>query len=259
MSNLILPFLPENLESLHGHEQEIHTKAILYINSQSVLKEHLELIQECLNVLYGMLTVHQQRTDDELTLQYLGIRMFNTVVASTKLLLIGYYQVSFAVQRDLLETGFLLDYFASFPQQVSLWKQATDEQLERDFSPVVIRKALDNRDKAQGRKRKEIYKRLCKYASHPSYPGFKLVAPKGLGEIGPFYDEKYLGSSLGELVLRAPYFVLIFLTYFKQLPSNFLKPHTQFLIKYKSWAQKYLKADLSHIDIESVEQLLQLL
>ena len=259
MSNLILPFLPQNLESLHEHERETHSKAVLYINSQSGLKAHLELIQEGLNVLYDMLTVHRQRTDDELTLQYLGIRMFNTVVASLKLLLAGYYQVSFAVQRDLLETGFLLDYFASFPQQVTLWKQATDEQLERDFRPSVIREALDNQDKVWGRKRKEIYKRLCKYASHPSYPGFKLVAPKGLGEIGPFYDEKYLSSSLGELVLRAPYFVLIFLTHFKQLPSEFLKPHTQFLVRYKSWAEKYLKTDLSHVDIESAEQLLQLL
>ncbi len=259
MSELILPALPGNLESLHTEEETIRTKSVLYVNAEPELKEHSELIQDSLNVLFDMLDMHHHRTDDELTIQYLGIRLFNSAVASLKLMLSGYYQLSFSLQRDIVETGFLVDYLSEFPAEIMKWKAASDRDSEVKYKPSVIREALDKRDKVTGKKRGQIYGALCKYASHPSYQGFKLLAPEGLGKIGPFYDEKSLKAALGELVQRSPFFTLVFLTHFKKLPEQFLKPHISFLSRYKAWGQKYLKVDLSHIDVETAQQLLELL
>ena len=50
-------------------------------------------------------------TDDGLTIQLFGIRLFNASASALALMLAGYYQNSLTLLRDLLETGFLLHYF----------------------------------------------------------------------------------------------------------------------------------------------------
>jgi hypothetical protein len=62
--------------------------------------------------------------DDELTLQLLGIRLFNAAGAALKLALSGYYQKGFDARRDILETGFLVDYLTTFPEKIAEWKAA---------------------------------------------------------------------------------------------------------------------------------------
>lgn len=258
-ASIITPWLPNNLESLHKHEEELRTKSILHINGDGSLKEHMQLVQEALDMLHDIVKVYKQQTDDELTVQYLGIRLFNTIVSSNKLMLSGYYQNALALQRDIIESGFLLEYLGAFPEQIAVWKSSDDEQRHTIFKPSAIRKALDNRKQVKGGKRGQIYKRLCEYASHPTYKGFKLVAPKGLGEIGPFYDEKYLAAVLGELVLRVPYFTLVFTGHFKHLPVGFLKTRTNYMLGVKRWSEKYLKLDFKNVDVDNLEQVLTFL
>lgn len=48
-SDIITPWLPENLESLHKHEEEIRTKSVLEINSDKELKDQLVITQESLS------------------------------------------------------------------------------------------------------------------------------------------------------------------------------------------------------------------
>ena len=72
-SNLILPWLPENLESLNKQEEENRTQSILQINADSKLKDHLEIVYVSLNMLYNITISYKNQTDDELTIQYIGI------------------------------------------------------------------------------------------------------------------------------------------------------------------------------------------
>ena len=117
---LILPWLPEQFESLNKEEDRIRTRSILQINSEPDLKAHLEIIQASLNILFHLSIDYKNQTDDEQTIQFLGIRLFNTIIISLKLLLTGYYQGSAFIQRDILETGFLLDYFTIDPSKISI-------------------------------------------------------------------------------------------------------------------------------------------
>jgi len=100
---LILPYeLPEKLQSLYKHEEDIHKQSIFEINKDQKLSDHLEIVQASLEMIFNLNMGYENRTDNELTIQCLGTRLFNSVVSSLKLLLAGYYQNSFALQRDIL-------------------------------------------------------------------------------------------------------------------------------------------------------------
>jgi hypothetical protein len=52
-------------------------------------------VAEAMNAIYAFTHDHEHGSDNELTLQYLGIRLFNAAGASVKLALSGYYQKAF--------------------------------------------------------------------------------------------------------------------------------------------------------------------
>lgn len=253
-AEIITPYLTDNLESLNKYEGELHTKSVLEINSEPQLKDQLIIIQESLNLIFDLTKSYKSQNDNELTIQYIGIRLFNSIVVSLKLLLSGYYQASATIQRDILETGFLLDYFLSNQEKIEEWKKSTNKGRNQKFKPVIIREALDKRDGFKEKKRMRAYQLLCEIAAHPTYPGFQMVSPKGLGELGPFFDKKYLKATIEELSLRVPLFVIIYLSHFKKLPTDFLKARTDYLLHLKSWAQKYLGSDMSNIDVEKISE-----
>lgn len=114
-TEIITPWLPENLDSLHKHEEELRTKSILEINADQNLKDQLIIVQESINMIYDFTKSFETKKAMELTIQYLGARLFNSIVTAIKLMLSGYYQSSVMFQRDVLEIGFLLDYLTLSP------------------------------------------------------------------------------------------------------------------------------------------------
>jgi hypothetical protein len=65
---------------------------------------------------------HTSRSDAEATTQMLGVRLFNAAASGLKLALSGYHQTAFNQARDIMETGFLLDYFRTSPDKIQVWK-----------------------------------------------------------------------------------------------------------------------------------------
>jgi hypothetical protein len=98
---------------------------------------------------------HPHGSEDELTLQYLGIRLFNAAGASVKLALSGYYQKAFDQVRDVIETYFLVDYLSTYPDEIDEWKRADRKKLTWYFSPARIRNELDKRDRYHERRADE--------------------------------------------------------------------------------------------------------
>jgi len=250
---LILPQLPNNLESLFKQEEDIRVKSILHINSDNDLKHHLEMVHDSLNLIFDLTIPYEPLSDDETTIQYLGLRLFNSIVCALKLLLSGYYQNSVALQRDILETGFLLDYFTIDASKIAEWKISDDAERYRKFKPKLVREALDARDGFTGKKRGEIYKMMCEYATHPSLSGVKLVTSSGGARIGAFLDLPLLKAILEELVLRVPHSALVYLHHFKNLPTQYLKLQIDFFDKVKNWSVKYRNIDLSKIDMQTLK------
>jgi hypothetical protein len=60
-------------------------------------------VAEAMNAIYVFTHDHDHESENELTLQYLGIRLFNVAGASVKLALSGYYQNAFHIELSLTE------------------------------------------------------------------------------------------------------------------------------------------------------------
>jgi hypothetical protein len=249
MSNreLILPRLPPNLENLHKEEERVRTEALLAIDADVAAKDHVNLIEASLDTIHAFTTMYERRTEDELTIQLLGIRLFNATVSAFGLILGGYYQNSVILLRDLLETGFLVDYLAIDRNKIQEWRRSSDKERQHQFAPLKVREALDEHDNASGKKRGQIYKLMCNYGAHPTFAGFRLVSPNGRGEIGTFYNEKFLKSLLEELVKNVSYFALVYSGHFSNVDPPLLKGKAEFLNDLKEWAAKYLSTEFKRI------------
>jgi hypothetical protein len=159
-------------------------------------------------------------------------------------MLAGYYQNSVTMLRDLLETGFLIDYFAIDHAKILEWRQSNEKERKRKFEPAKIRRALDAHNKATGEKRAQIYKLMCNYGAHPTYEGFRLVNPAGFAEIGPFFNRKFLKGLLEELVKHLSYSSWVYAEHFPGASNGLLKGKAEFMNELVAWAKKYLGADI---------------
>ena len=174
---IIIPDLPENLRTLFEQEEKNLKESVAKIFSYSSLEDHLKIIYKSLNIIFDFTISYKNRNDNELVMQYLGIRLFNSTTVALKLLLYGYYQNSVMHQRDVLEAGFLIDYLSTYDSKIQEWKESSRENRLKNYNPRVIREALDKRDGIGQSKRYEIYTIMCEYAAHPTFKGNKLVAP----------------------------------------------------------------------------------
>jgi len=230
----------DNLESLHTHEEELRAKSLAFIKTDAKLSEHWTVVSEAMNVIYAFSHDHPHQSDNELTLQYLGIRLFNAAGASIKLALSGYYQKAFDQVRDILETYFLVDYLTTYPAKISEWKEADKKKRMAEFGPGFIRNALDKRDNYSSGARKKTYDAISEAATHASYRGFSLfMNDKNLGETGPFYNEKKLSAWLGELVTRLSHAAVILASDAEGQDVKLLATRAHFLEVVNAWMAKY--------------------
>ena len=157
-----------------------------------------------MNAIYAFTHDHVHGSENELTLQYLGIRLFNAAGASIKLAFSGYYQKAFDQVRDVIETYFLVDFLSTYPDKIDEWKLADKKTRISHFGPQLNPNALDKRDGYTSGERKRIYDLISELASHASYRGISLITmgPDNMAQVGPFFDEKKLATWLKEMAIR---------------------------------------------------------
>lgn len=235
--------LPENLITLHTHEEKIRADSLHLITQNQNFSDHLSMIHGAMAIIYAIAHDHAKVSDDELTVQYLGLRLFNSMASSLKLGLSGYYQSAFALVRDIFEMVALLDFFHSSPDQIAVWKASDKKQRIAKFGPGAIRNALNEMDKFSGNRRKEMYDRLSEYASHATAPGFQLLAPEGLGQIGPFLSERYLKAWLEEAVKFLVLGATIFMDHFPNVEPPLLLEKAGFLQQATRWREQYMRGN----------------
>jgi hypothetical protein len=228
----------KNLHSLHEHEETLRDESLGLLAKDTKHAEMLFLVANAMGILFGFCHDHKAEGDDELTLQYFGLRIFNAAGASIKLALTGYAQQALVHTRDIMEVAFLLDYFSTFPAEISLWKSADERTLKTTFAPVHIREALDARDGNKEQKRRKVYSLLSTYASHATYAGFTMTMKDGEGQLGPFVDERKLKAWLQELALRLLPAAEIFGRHFPTAPAAVLSLYRSYAHQVIEWAEK---------------------
>ena len=174
--------------------------ALELVAADQRLKLHVRVVENAMDLAD---LLRQVPTDDEdmKVIQVLGMRTFNAFGASLKLVLSGYSQNSALIVRDILETVFLLNLFSGDRTLIGRWRVADDRTRKRGFSPVAVRKALDERDGFEGRKREEIYRMFSELAAHPTMKSVYMMRPQKDGDavIGPFIAADSLEAVLSEM------------------------------------------------------------
>jgi hypothetical protein len=231
--------LESNLATLHRKEERLRSEHLKLIEKREDLGDHIKLIQDAMNVIWAFTHDHTHRSDDELTLQFLGIRLFNTAASSIKLAHAGYYQNAFSALRDLLETYFLVDYLCSNRHQISEWRAASNEELRGRFGPNAIRQALDKRDGFKEGKRKIIYDLISHHATHATPSGFRMTVKDQLGEIGPFYSEENFVAWIQEAVKMLSHVGIIFASAFTEVEDRFLLLKSDYIQDLNAWKRKH--------------------
>lgn len=232
--------MSDNLASLHAEEERLRVQQLALIDGREALRDHFNIVREAMNVIYGLTHDHPHNSDDELTLQFLGIRLFNSAASSIKLALSGYYQNAFQHLRDILETYFLIDYLLTYREKIPVWKVADRKQLMAEFGPGAIRTALDKRDSFTGGKRKQIYDLISSHATHVTYRGFRMTTKNTLGEIGPFVGEENLQAWLEEMAKALTHAGVIYSSHFADIGLPLLRVKEKYIADVTAWRDKYL-------------------
>jgi hypothetical protein len=235
--------MDDNLDSLHAFEEKLRADHKALVRTREDLSDHVGLVKSAMNILHALTKEHDHRSDDELTLQLLGLRLFNTMAASIKLSYAGYYQNAFSALRDFLEAYFLLDYLAAHPHEIAAWRAADKKTLRHRYGPAAIRQALDKRDGLKQAKRKELYDLMSHVATHATPSGFRLATKDGLGEIGPFFDQDKFQAWAEEAAKMAGHAGVIFGHAIKQHDRKLLPVKDAYLENLGGWRQKYLQGD----------------
>lgn len=231
----------DSLASLHRHEELIRAESLEAIERDAALSDHLDIVGEAMNIIYAFANDHIHGSDDELTLQYLGVRLFNAAGASVKLALSGYYQKAFVHLRDIIETYFLVDYLRGHPEKIIEWKDADKKKRIAEFGPGAIRSALDKRDGYTSGERKRIYDLISEFASHATYSGVALTASSSanLVQVGPFFDEAKLVAWVQELAMRLSHAAAILVSDAKGKDVALLKARAHYLDVVNRWWSNY--------------------
>jgi hypothetical protein len=192
---------PEIFDQLHEGEASIRGKTKEAIARSNDLLWHFNAIAAAMTAIDHFSRSYAHTGDDELTIQLLGARLFNSSAGAVQGLMGGYYQNSVILQRDLLEVTFLIDFFRSNGERIAEWRGCTEGERNKKFSAYLIRTALDDRDGFTERKREAHYKLLCSAGAHASWQGFALLQPThgGKARVGPYFAERALDAAALEL------------------------------------------------------------
>lgn len=233
--------LPENVQLWHQDEERLRAQSLEFIERNQALADHLELIHDAMYVLVHFCCQHGRRGEDELAIQFLGIRLLNATAAALKLVLSGYYQPALHLLRDLLETANLLDYFRIEPGKIAEWR-AADDKGQKVFTPFKVRQALEKHPSHAGERRDLPYKMLSAYAAHPTFKGAGLLADDKEFKAGPFMDVGLLGDWLLQAAAWLGHGTLAFSEHLQTLTPELQTEKAVLVSATLAWRDKYLVA-----------------
>ena len=196
--------IPENMNRISDGEEQIRRLSVSAIEADEELLDHVELIEAVMDHI-DFFGKRPAADLDQETIQLLGARVFNDLASAYGQLTRGYYQLAAATLRDVMEIVYLWGWFDRDRARITEWRESDDKKRREIFSPVKVRKFLDDFDGFTEGKRGSAYKMFCEYAAHATWQGFILMRPTEGGQVimGPFFDAPMLKSLLEEMAQLA--------------------------------------------------------
>jgi len=229
--------LLKNLQIRLNDEGDLYKESLKYVLQTKEQTEQLLLYGFTQKVCAKVILIpHNLLTEDQKTVAYIGARIFNDASVAFTSLMTGYYQASLAIVRDLVEIEFLLDYFCSFPEQIEMWRKASNKERYKNYAPNKLYEKLDQRDGLTMGNRKKLYQFLCEYASHATYPGTSRIAKNNTVIFGGFFDEQKLSESLTMINEHLGFAVMSLTRLMPNSDPEIMKMNIQFLT---NWGEQF--------------------
>ena len=250
------------IQHLHKAEEFVRAQNIDHIQSNEILSFHIHMIEKSMDLIDYFSRQYDSENDEQKTIQILGLQIFNQSASALKLILSGYYHASISLNRSLLETMFLLDYFSTDKTLITKWNK-NDKNTRKTggiFSPFEIRNNLDKRDGFNNKKRFQHYERLCELGTHPTPTSFVMLKPIPEGDFycGPFFASEMIKSSIEELVLVAIQIAGHFSQFFKAKKLDDYRVTISFMETQDLWNKRFYKTASKHLEIDELKKLLNL-
>lgn len=233
----------ENLQRLSDRQSEIRAASLKAVASDAELADHAEIVEFWMDTLLSYSTKYKAQDADVLTIQLLGIRLFNSSACAMTLLTGGFYQNALSHVRDILETGFLIDDFTLNKSHISEWRESSDRERYKKFRPKAVRTRLDARDGFAEKRRGQAYADLSSASIHATWHGFNLLCSGDhTAKAGPFFDNTLLKAILEELTQRLAGGIMNFCSLF-QVQNFPVEAHQMALARTNAWRQKYMTSN----------------
>ncbi len=232
------------IQHLHKAEEFVRAQNIDHIQSNEILSFHIHMIEKSMDLIDYFSRQYESENDEQKTIQILGLQIFNQSASALKLILSGYYHASISLNRSLLETMFLLDYFSTDNALIKEWNNNNkNSRAKGKFSPPKVRIALDNRDGFAENKRYQHYNRLCELGTHPTPVSFVMLKPIPEGDFycGPFFAPEMIKASIEELVLVAIQIAGHFSQFFKAKKLDDYRVTISFMETQDLWNKRFYK------------------
>lgn len=250
--------LPANLVGLYDQEEQLRQIALRWIAENTDLKDHVAVAEKAMDLLHYTIHHGPSTTDDQRAVLQLGARVFNDMGAAWKLVASGYFQVALMIQRDVIETVGLVEFFRLKPELVEVWRTADERTRSDTFKPWKVRKALDDAMGQGPSKRGAIYAKFSRLATHPTIEGLQLLCPNGKdAAVGPYMELKQLRALLEEhakLALQAG------MTFNIILPIGFQEARVMahsMITAMMDWMERYHGSKFSAEDRSNTDRLLE--
>jgi hypothetical protein len=258
MSEKLMVF-SENFDLLHKGEEFIRSKSKEAIQKSDVLLLHLNMVAASTNLIDHFARAYSHQSEDQLVIQLLGIRLFNSTAGAVQGLMAGYYQNAVMQLRDILEVTFLLDYFRSDKTLISTWKGCSESDRNKQFSAFKVRTTLDERDGFTQKKRMEHYQLLCNLGAHASFQGFELLRPSagGYAHCGPYFADRALDATLSEMAKIVVGAAGVFTMFFVPRGALDLETKLHFMEAQSEWFEKFFGRPLDVGQIGEMRELLE--
>lgn len=214
----------------------------VFVHSNEDLLAHLKVIVSGLVFLQVLLHRQPYQTPEEITALRLAVRLLNSASAALKLARAGFYHPALTMVRDMMEVEFLIDLFSQNRELLTKWISLSAKERERQFSPVKVRVALDERDGWTEKKREKAYKDLCAYAAHVTPEGFAVISPNDMTVIGPHPNPRALKATIEELVKVLPSACIHVGVLIASEDREVLAAHSNFTRTVSEWLPKFFSS-----------------
>lgn len=229
-----------NLLSLWAEEDRLVQWAKARIEVEQYLIDHLDLIEtymDCVDVVRQNLP----RGERFVALGGLFLRTFDSMGHAVRAAMSGNYTGCVMYCRDLIETGFLLNYLMDDDARPTAWLNSDIKTVRKEYKPVTIRMALDRRDGFTRKKREEHYNRLSVLGSHPTPQAFAVKRDgTRMLNLGPFKHSELLEECVQEIAIAALLLAGILIDFCNETPHG-LKISSRLSLVLQRTREKYFR------------------